>query len=346
MDLTEPRNFLIAEGHLDNFELNERRARREKNPLGDGVLPRLLAAGITVVFLPLGGDGAHQRDHSERPLHGTLDVLDLFMNEQEKVPEAARIILSKKDIPPAPDPQRVWFVMELEGGHPLQEDYSAGKNMERKLAYLRTFYRLGIRSIQLTHNGRNELGDGIDDDATGGRLSKFGVAVVKEMNRLGMLIGVSHLSDAGFFHALEVSSTPIVATHSNCRALYNHPRNLSDAQLKAIAAQGGVAGMHYLQLMVPDLQLESFMQHLDHAVAVAGAEHVSIVAHGFDPIIFPGVRQRIAPDEPPQERTPAEEYHDNLVIFLQAMVKHGYHRKEMESILGGNLVRVLAQALH
>lgn len=343
---TDPRDYMIAEGHLDNTELVRRRARGEPAPLRDALLPRLLAAGISVVCLPLGGDGAHHRDGSERPLHGSLDVLDMFMLECGKAGAAARIILSCQDIPTAPTPGRVSFVIELEGGRPFQEDYSSGKSMTRKLAYLRTFYRLGVRSVQLTHDGRNELGDGTIDRETGGRLSQFGVAVIKEMNSLGMLVGMSHLSETGFFHALEVSEKPIVVTHSNCRAVFDHPRNLSDAQIKALADHGGVVGMHFLQLMMSELTLGHFMDHLDHACRLAGTEHVSIVAHGFDPVIFPGVRRRLVPDETAATRSEAQEYHDNLAIFVDALAKRGYGEAEMAAILGGNLARVLAQALH
>ena len=110
---------------------------------------------------------------------GSLDVLDLFLRDLEGCNGTASILLSKEDLPTKPQPDHVFFLMELEGGRPFQEDYSSGKDMERKLALLRCFYRLGVRSVQLTHNGRNELGDGMNDRRTGGKLSEFGVAVSK-----------------------------------------------------------------------------------------------------------------------------------------------------------------------
>ena len=204
MKLTS-RDYIVTEGHIDIFEITKRLGMGEKAPLRDSLMPRFQEGGIDVVFLPVGGDGVHHRDGSQRPLVGSLDVLDLFLREAEKTEGAAKIILSAADLPPRPDPKHVHFLMELEGGRPFQEDYSSGKTMERKLAMLRCFHRLGVRSVQLTHNGRNELGDGLIDRGTGGGLSQFGVAVIKEMNRLHMLVGVSHLSDPGFFQVLGVS---------------------------------------------------------------------------------------------------------------------------------------------
>src|SRR5919197_1038816 len=142
----------------------------------------------------------------------------------------------------------VRFVLEIEGGRPFQEDYSSGKKPHEKLALLRTFFRLGIRSIHLTHNGRNELGDGGDEE-DGGRLSRFGVAVLKEAQRLGMNVSLAHLTDSCIAHALAVAEKPVTATHDNARAVYPHPRNFTDAKLRAMDRYGGVGGMHLLTMM-------------------------------------------------------------------------------------------------
>ncbi len=129
--------YLIAEGHQDIFELTIRRSRGEEAPLRNGQLRRLLTAGVDVVFIVVGGDATHHRDGSERPLEGSLDIIDMFWMECEKAGPAASVILSRYDIPSKPDPQCVRFVMELEGGRPFQEDYSSGKNIKRKLTVIR-----------------------------------------------------------------------------------------------------------------------------------------------------------------------------------------------------------------
>jgi membrane dipeptidase len=341
-----PHDYLIAEGHQDIFELTIRRARGDEAPLRDGQLPRLLMAGIDVVFIIVGGDATHHRDGSERPLEGSLDIIDMFWMECEKAGSAASVILSRYDIPSEPDLQRVRFVMELEGGRPFQEDYSSGKSTERKLANLRNFYRLGVRSVQLTHNGRNELGDGLIDRGTGGGLSQYGVAVIKEMNRLGMLVGVSHLSETGFYRALEVSEKPIVATHSNCRALYDHPRSLTDDQIRALASHGGVVGIQFLKLMLAELTLEHYLDHIDHACELVGAKHVAATTHGFDPVfmgVFGNAFNRTIPDG---RHNDGSAYREGLTQLITGLERRGYDQEDISCILGKNLLRVLAQALH
>jgi membrane dipeptidase len=340
-----PEDYIVVIGHRDIFELTERARHREVAPLRDGWMPRLLEGGGGVIFLPVGGDGVHHRDYAQRPLVGSLDVLDLFLREVDKTEGAARVLLSIEDLPDQPDPDHVYFLMELEGGRPFQEDYSSGKSMERKLALLRCFYRLGVRSVQLTHNGRNELGDGLNDRRTGGGLSEFGVAVIKEMNRLGMLVGVSHLSDPGFFDALDISEAPIVATHSNARAVHDHPRNLSDELLKALAENGGVVGMHFLSMMMAEPTMDHYLDHIDHIVQVTGStKHVGIGIHGFDPeftALFPHEQASNMPHA--KEGLP---YDEHLEMMIKGLAGRGSNAEEIADIMGGNYLRVLREVLN
>jgi membrane dipeptidase len=337
-------DYLVVEGHIDIFELTERIRRGEKTPLKDEMLPRFTGGGIDVIILPVGGDGVHHRDGSERPLVGSLDVLDLFIRQVEACGAGARIALAKEDLPSESEPEAVSFVMELEGGRPFQEDYSSGKDPERRLALLRCFFRLGVRSVQLTHNGRNELGDSMKERDGGAGLSQFGAAAIEEMNRLGILVGVSHLSDAGFFDALEISTQPIVATHSNARAVFDHPRNLSDRQLKALAENGGMVGMHFLGMMMAEPTMDHFLNHLDHVVQVTGsAEHVGIGIHGFDPLfnrlmphgggsIIPGTGEGLSNEA-------------HLSLMIESLLNRGYGEGDVSRVMGGNYIRVLRQVL-
>ena len=273
-------------------------------------------------------------------------MLDLFLRDLEKTEGKASALLTKEDVPSKPEPDHMYFLMELEGGRPFQEDYSSGKSMERKLAILRCFYRLGVRSVQLTHNGRNELGDGLDDLRTGGKLSEFGVAVVKELNRLHMLVGVSHLNDEGFFDTLEISDVPIVATHSNCRAVFNHPRNLSDDQLRALAQKGGVAGMHFFGMMMAEYTMKHFLDHVDHAVKVmGGAQYVGIGYLGNDPPhleAFPKKGKSVPKNEKYPNGLGYREQHEWL---LEGLTERGYNNQEIADIMGGSYPRVLRQVL-
>jgi membrane dipeptidase len=234
-------------------------------------------------------------------------------------------------------------VLELEGGRPFQEDYSSGKTTGRKLALLRTFYRLGVRSMQITHNGRNELCDSYREPSGSG-LSGFGEAAVLEMNRLGVLVGVSHISDAGFSDVLSLSEAPIVATHSNARAVYDHPRNLTDSQLKALAHNGGVAGMHFLGMMLREPTVEHYLNHVSHVVEVTGStDHVGIGIHGFDPVfnsLLPHGRGSNPPDAP--DGLP---YGEHLQRIMDGLADRGFTDDQISSFMGGNFCGVLQRVL-
>ena len=153
-DLTE---LIVAEGHRDNFEITLRADRGEPHPLRDSMLERVRASGTNLTIIAVGGDGRHHRAGSDRPLEGSLQVLDLFLTECEDSPKF-RIVRTPADLPIRGDDGVLRLVLEIEGGRPFQQDYSSGLNPDQKLCLLRTFFKLGIRSIHLTHQGRNELG--------------------------------------------------------------------------------------------------------------------------------------------------------------------------------------------
>jgi membrane dipeptidase len=340
-------DHFLVEGHRDNFELTARRRKGDKCPLA-AWLPRLQRAQMNVSIIAVGGDGLHHRDGSDRPLPGSLDVLDMFVNDVEALRakgEPVQLILTKDDLPAKPDDGVVRFVLEIEGGRPFQEDYSSGKRMHEKLALLRTFFRLGIRSIHLTHNGRNELGDGGNED-DGGHLSKFGVAVLHEAQRLGMNVSLAHLTDSCIAHALEVAEKPLTATHDNARAVYPHPRNFTDDQLKAMARNGGVVGMHFLSMMCnPDrLLLDDYVDHVVHATDVAGHEHVGIGWLGSDAGFreFAGSHSNSFLTEKGAEPLEMREAYETLIDRLS---NRGFNDAEIDAFTGGNYLRVLREVL-
>ena len=340
-------DYFLVEGHRDNFELTARRRKGDKCPLA-AWLPRLQRAQMNVSMIAVGGDGIHHRDGSDRPLPGSLDVLDMFLNDVESLRakgEPVQVILTKDDLPSRPDDGVVRFVLEIEGGRPFQEDYSSGKRMHEKLALLRIFFRLGIRSIHLTHNGRNELGDGGNEE-DGGHLSRFGVAVLEEAQRLGMNVSLAHLTDSCIAHALEVAEKPVTATHDNARAVYPHPRNFTDDQLRAMARNGGVVGMHFLSMMCNKerLLLDDYLDHVVHATDVAGHEHVGIGWLGSDAGFreFAGSHSnsfRTTKDGEPLEMREAYE------TLIDRLAQRGFDDAEIDAFTGGNYLRVLREVL-
>ncbi|WP_297438114.1 dipeptidase [Thermococcus sp.] len=162
----------------------------------------------------------------------------------------------------------------MEGGEPL----------ESSLDVLEVFHRLGLRVLTLTWSLRNSLGDGVFERTNGG-LTNFGVEVIGKAEELGILLDLSHINEAGFWDALDVTSFPVIASHSNARALCDHPRNLTDEQITAIAERDGVIGAVAIPSFVDGEEptLERYVDHIVHMVDTAGHRHVGL---GFDFVYY------------------------------------------------------------
>ena len=178
---------------------------------------------------------------------------------------------------------KIAFVLAVEGAEPIGND----------LSLLDTLHRVGIRMVSFTWNRRTMLADGVGEHDTGGRLTRLGVNAVRELERLGSVLDVSHLSEAGFWHVAELATRPLIASHSSCRALQDHPRNLSDDQIRAVADSGGFVGLNAFGAFLADEPtVESYIDHVEHAVELVGADHVALgpdfiadTAHIVDPIL-------------------------------------------------------------
>ena len=166
-----------------------------------------------------------------------------------------------------------------------------GGAIDGSLEALRCLYELGVRAMTLTWSNRNDIADGINEEATGSGLTLFGKQVVAEMNRLGMLVDVSHISTAGFWSVIETSAKPIIATHSNAKSLCSHPRNLNDEQIKALAQNGGLAGITFAgQFLEEDWRnacIESVYKHIDYMLNLIGNDDHIGFGSDFDGISHP-----------------------------------------------------------
>jgi microsomal dipeptidase-like Zn-dependent dipeptidase len=178
-----PGDFITVEGHRDIWEFNDRFAlcdRKQHSPLRDFILPRMIEGNLSVCIMPAGGDSLAERHGLEKLFEGSMRVLDMLLFEMEKCAGKATIIRNKSDVPTRPNKGQVQFFLDIEGGASIQIDHEPEYHADRRLALLRQFYRLGVRGMQLTHNGRNMLGDGIGEGKMAGRLSRFGVGSSKK----------------------------------------------------------------------------------------------------------------------------------------------------------------------
>jgi membrane dipeptidase len=241
-------------------------------------------------------------------------LVDAILGEVERAPDA-RLVTKAADVRACHAEGKLGVVLNVEGAEPLHG----------QLGVLRALHRLGVRVLQPVWNFRNEAADGIAEQPGGG-LSAFGRDLVKEMNRLGMALDLSHITAAGFFQALELSEQPVLFTHGNCRALFDHRRNLTDEQIKALAQQGGVFGVSVVNAFMSDARSDvaTVADHLDHAVQLVGPDHV---AYGSD---FDGT------DVLP---TGLEDV-SKLPNLTAELLKRGYAEADLAKVLGGNYLRV------
>lgn len=201
-------------------------------------------------------------------------------------------------------------------------------SIDEKLVNLHTFYNLGVRSIGLTWSFNNNLAGGCNEN---GELTELGVRVIKEMNELGIILDLSHISEKSFFQALKVNKKPAIISHACCKAVYNHPRNVTDNQMKAVAKTGGAVGICAVPKFVGDLSINAYVNHLLHAIKVVGVNHVII---GTDFGSMTG--EKLIPN--------FGEVSDlkNLELLLK---KQGLKKNQIEKLFHKNLEGILSKVL-
>jgi len=312
-------NYLIIDGHCDSIldVDNGKRSLALESNIGHLDFHRLRKI-VNLQFMAVFVETHHKPYNT---LFKALELIDL-LNEQISQVNFVEKILTRKDLEFF-SPSTVKVLLTIEGGEPLGGS----------LRVLRSLFQLGIRGLTLTWNNRNELGDGCAEEPQGQGLSKFGKSVVKEMNKLGMVVDVSHLAENGFWDVLDITSQPIIASHSCCQSICHHPRNLSDQQLKALAENGGLIGINFYPAFLKDepcyATIDDVVKHIIYAAEIIGTEHVGI---GSD---FDGI------DQVPQGLEDVTKI-PGLIIKLE---KAGFSSKEIANIMGNNYLRVLKKVL-
>jgi len=251
-----------------------------------------------------------------------VQIIDKFYQQVELNKDKIMLCCDYNDIQTAISHNKVAAILSIEGGEALQGDLSA----------LRIFYRLGVRSLCLTWNHRNEIADGVADEASGGGLTPFGRNVVKEMNSLGMIIDVSHIAEKGFWNVIELSDSPIIASHSNAKKICNHRRNLNDEQIIAIKKNRGVIGINLYPLFLNDngnAEINDIIRHIEHIISLIGYENIGI---GAD---FDGI------EDTPRGMKGVED----LEIIFNELSKLNYSQECIEKLAGGNFLRVIKEVL-
>ena len=330
--------YPVVECHTDiAMDVRRRRQAGEQAPLADDYLPRLRAGGVLVQFLAVGGDVPGGYDCDDGPPSCARLMIEDTRAEVAACP-GLRIVSTAGDLDEAIRLDQVALVLHFEGLAPLL----AGAGPAAAIADLAAYHELGLRSVQLTWNGPNALADGVGVSAPR-RLAGPATLVVRELERLGVLIDVAHLAEAPFWDLLGIAQGPIVCSHANATALCDHRRNLTDEQIRAIASTGGYVGVCFVGdfISAETPTLDDLLDHVDHIATLVGTEALAVgpdyVEFAPDLMLGPGLEGLLGPEGLRRVET--------LPVFTAGLLGRGYSEADIARILGGNVLRVLRRVL-
>ncbi len=334
-----------------------------RNPDGHVDIPRMREGGMNAIFFSIWIDG---RIMGPPAVQKALDQIDAVHENVSKNSKDMVLCRTAAEVREAHKQGKIAALIGVEGGHMIGND----------MRVLRMFGDLGVRYMTLSHFYNDEWADSSTDKPAHNGLTDFGKDIVREMNRQGIMVDISHVSDKTFYDALEVSKAPLIASHSSCRALCNHVRDMSDDMIKALAAKGGVIQINYEKSFIdqaykdaseklsggvvakfdkfkkecgddqecfgqkmaeqekqataegklPHVSWERIIEHIDHAVKLAGADHVGL-GSDFDGADMPDGMEDCS----------------KLPKITEALMRKGYTDDDIRKILGGNTLRVMEQ---
>jgi membrane dipeptidase len=320
-------------------------------------IPRLQEGGMHVPFFALWVPTYYKGSEAVRR---TLDLRDAMQSVLDKYPDRIELATSARDIERIAGQRKIAAVLTIEGGHQIAND----------LAVLRMYRRMGILSMTLTHFRSNDWADSSTGEQVHNGLTGFGKQVVREMNSIGMIVDISHVSDKTFYDVLAVTSKPVIASHSSCFAFSDVPRNMKDDMFRALAKNGGVVGVNFGASFLNQKDAEELKQHVSQANAVepgfSGAELDRFAAqqHSKDDERHAGVRNATEEDAAdcidhivkvvgiehvgigsdfdgiPSVPRGLEDV-SKMPTLTSALLKRGYTEQDIRKIMGANFLRVV-----
>jgi len=326
-------------------------------------IPRMREGNLSAIFFSI---WMPSKITGPEAVNRALVQIDSVREQIRQHPKDLVLATTAAEIREARKQGKIAALLGVEGGHMINSD----------LGVLRNYAALGVRYMTLTHSGNDEWADSSTDKAVHNGLTDFGKGVIREMNRLGVMVDISHVSDKTFYDALETSKAPLIASHSSCRAICDAPRNMTDQMMKDLAAKGGVVQINYhvgflsqefrdaekanpeinkaisaevtkrcgdnegCQLIegdritreyveqgkLPRVDFSKIIEHIDHAVKVAGIDHVGL---GSD---FDGANMPYGMEDATK-----------LPKITEALLKKGYSEGDVKKILGENTLRVMTE---
>ncbi len=314
--------MFVLDSHCDTpsqlFRMNLDLSKDNQNAHVD--FPKLRRGGVDGAFFAL-YIPAEMDDDADAAFEYAKQLYSSVVKCLDENPDLAVLAVSESQAYANKDAGKFSVFLGLENGSPI------GSSLER----LEWFYKAGVRYVTLCHTGNNLICDSCATEVKRWNgLSPFGREVVREMNRLGMLVDVSHISDKAFYDVLECSSKPVVATHSCCRALADHPRNMTDDMIRDLAAAGGVVQINFYPVFL-DSDYENRLpscrriaDHIDHVVNLVGIDHVGL---GSD---YDGI------EITPEGMEDISKFH----MVLDELRLRGYSESDLAKIASGNFFRI------
>jgi membrane dipeptidase len=333
-----------------------------RNGTGSIDIPRMKEGGFGAIFFSI---WIPSKITGPEAVNRAMTQIDAVREQVRNHPKDLVLATTAAEVREAHKQGKIAALMGVEGGHMINSN----------LGVLRNYAALGVRYMTLTHSGNDEWADSSTDKAVHNGLTDFGKDVVREMNRLGMVVDISHVSDKTFYDVLETSKAPPFASHSSCRAICDAPRNMTDQMMKDLAAKGGVVQINYhvgflnqeyrqratpeiamqlreevkkhcadddegCQLLegeritrefvaqgkLPKVEYTAIIEHIDHAVKVAGIDHVGL---GSD---FDGANMPFGMEDATK-----------LPKITEALLQKGYSESDVRKILGENTLRVMTE---
>jgi len=336
----------------------------KRNPDGHVDIPRMHEGGMNGIFFSIWIDG---RIMGPPAVQKALDQIDAVHQNVEKYSKDMVLCLTAEDVRRAHAQGKIAALIGIEGGHMIGND----------IRVLRMFGDLGVRYMTLSHFYNDEWADSSTDKPVHNGLTEFGKDVVREMNRQGILVDISHVSDKTFYDALEVSKAPLIASHSSCRALCNHPRDMSDDMIKALAAKGGVIQINYERSFLDQTYKDAYdrtvggvvssfdqesklcgedteclmrkiKERTDRLTAEGKLPHVSwekIIEHIDHVVKLAGPDHvGLGSDFDGADMPEGLEDCSKLPKITEALLRKGYSDDDIRKILGGNTLRIMEQA--
>jgi len=330
---------VVADTHNDLLMLVVRRPpERWASYFREHWLPQLRAGGVDIQVLPVFIDDEFRPEGS---LRETLRMVEAAHRIAEGNADAVALCRNGDEIDAALASGLIALVLALEGCPQIDDD----------VELLETLARLGVRVVSFAHFGRSALADGSAEDATGSRLTRAGVAALETLERLGIVMDISHLGQGGVEHVLATARRPVMATHSSARALRDHHRNLSDEQLKGVQLTGGVVCVNFFAgfLDAGEPGIERLGDHIEHIAGVIGVEHVGLgpdfCTEVFEekiplcdrPVLFEGLDVFLS--------IPGLEGPTGLPLVTDELVRRGFAEDDIRAVLGGNVHRLFRAEL-